>query len=319
MRSSRAGLQIGAPAARRDTLRRVSESTFRQVLARASLRPDIGVAVDFTQPAGEAALAPHDGVAWQVFRNPIALFVGGVTAVILELAEARVRSGVWDHTSFRTDPLSRMERTGLAAMVTVYGARSVAEKMIARVSRMHGNVSGTTPDGVAYRADEPELLDWVQATASFGFLEAYCRFVRPLSLADRDHFYAEGRAAAQLYGATGAPASVAELEKLFATMRPRLEPSPIVFEFLEILHRTPIFPGPLRWIQAMLIRAAVEITPAWVRDILGLDARYGSRRFELAVIRGLGRLGNQIVLASSPPAEACRRVGIPVDRLRRAT
>ena len=160
-------------------MRRVGASAFRQALARASLRPEVGVAVDFTQPAGEPALAPHDGVAWQVFRNPVALFVGGVTAVILELAEPRVRSGIWDHTSFRTDPLSRMERTGLAAMVTVYGARSVAEKMIAGVSRMHARVSGTTPDGVAYRADDPELLDWVHATANFGFLEAYCTFVRP--------------------------------------------------------------------------------------------------------------------------------------------
>ena len=52
---------------------------------------------------------PADSVAWRVFRNPVALFVGGVTAVILELAEPRVRSGVWDHTTFRTDPLAFFE------------------------------------------------------------------------------------------------------------------------------------------------------------------------------------------------------------------
>ncbi len=296
----------------------MSASTFRQALARASMRPETGVAVDFTQPAGEASLAPHDGVAWQVFRNPVSLFVGGVTAVILELAEPRVRSGVWDHTSFRTDPLTRMERTGLAAMVTVYGARSVAEKMIAGVSRMHARVSGTTPDGVSYRADDPELLDWVQATASFGFLEAYCAFVRPLSNAARDRFYAEGAPAARLYGAVGAPASVAELEAQFAAMRPKLERSAIVFEFLEILHRTPIFPGPLRWLQSMLIRASVEITPPWTREILGLDARYGLRRFEGSVIRALGRLGERVVPRTSPPSDACRRLGVPVASLRRA-
>ena len=67
----------------------------------------------------------------------------------------------------------------------------------------------------------------------------------------------------------------------------------------------------------MLIRAAVEITPGWVREILGLDAREGSRRFERGVIRGLGRLGNQIVLPSSPPADACRRLGVPLAQLRR--
>jgi uncharacterized protein (DUF2236 family) len=181
---------------------------------------------------------------------------------------------------------------------------------------MHARVQGTTPAGVAYRADDPELLDWVQATASFGFLEAYCAFVRPLARADRDRFYAEGVPAARLYGAVGAPASVAELERHFAAMRPKLERSEIVFEFLEILHRTAIFPGPLRPLQSMLIRAAVEITPRFAREILGLDARWGLRRFEPAAIRVLGRLGDRVVLRSSPPAEACRRLGVPLSRLR---
>jgi uncharacterized protein (DUF2236 family) len=292
-----------------------AETMLRRTLARFALRPDVGIAYDFALPAGEPALAPADGIAWQVFKNPVALFVGGVTAVILELAEPRVRSGVWDFTTFRTDPLARMERTGLAAMVTVYGARSTAERMIAGVSRMHAKVAGTTPDGVAYRADDPELLDWVQATASFGFLEAYCAFVRRLTAAERDRFYAEGVDAARLYGATGAPTSVAELEALFASMRPKLEPSPIVFEFLAILHATPILPRPLRPLQSLLIRAAVEITPDWARETLGLDARHGLRRFEVGFLRRLGRLSDRWVVPSSPPAEACRRLGLPASHL----
>src|SRR5690606_17697375 len=75
---------------------------------------------DFTRPAGEPALSSPGSVSWTVFGNPVSLFIGGITAVLLELAEPKVRSGVWDHTSFRTDPLKRMRRTGLAAMVTVY-------------------------------------------------------------------------------------------------------------------------------------------------------------------------------------------------------
>jgi uncharacterized protein (DUF2236 family) len=175
-------------------------------------QPEGGPRVDFRQPAGEPALAAPDSVSWRVFKNPISLFVGGVTAVILELAEPRVRTGVWEHSSFRTDPLPRLKRTGLAAMVTVYGARSTAEKMIAGVRRMHDRVTGDTPAGAAYRANDVELLDWVQATASFGFMEAYHAYARPLSAADRDRFYAEAAPAAALYGAVGAPASVAEWE-----------------------------------------------------------------------------------------------------------
>jgi uncharacterized protein (DUF2236 family) len=41
-----------------------------------------------------------------VFKNPLSLFIGGVTAVIMELAEPRVRTGVWEHTTFpcESDP-----------------------------------------------------------------------------------------------------------------------------------------------------------------------------------------------------------------------
>jgi len=274
-------------------------------------------AVDFTLPSGEPALTAADSISWQVFKNPVALFVGGVTAVILELAEPRVRSGVWDHTTFRTDPLGRMERTGLAAMVTVYGARSAAEQMIAGVRAMHGRVRGTTPDGAAYRADDPELLDWVQATASFGFVEAYAALVRPLSDAERDRFYAEGVDAGRLYGATGAPASAAQLAAQFDAMRPKLERSDVVFEFLDIMQRTVIVPRPLRALQSMLVRAGVEITPGWVRDILGLDATHGLAAWEHTLVGWLGAALDRVPIPSSPPVLACRRLGVSARHLYR--
>ena len=40
-------------------------------------------------------------MSWRVFKNPLSLFIGGITAVIMELAEPRVRTGVWEHTTFR--------------------------------------------------------------------------------------------------------------------------------------------------------------------------------------------------------------------------
>ena len=140
--------------------------------ASAVLQAGPGPNIDFSQPQGEPALSSPESVSWRVFKNPLALYVGGVAAVLLELAEPRVRSGVWEHTNFRTDPLGRLRRTGKAAMITVYGPRSAAERMIAGVGRMHARVSGKTPAGEEYRADDPELLTWEQATPSFGFLEA---------------------------------------------------------------------------------------------------------------------------------------------------
>jgi len=285
-------------------LRHWAEATFH-----ALIQPADGPAVDFTQPAGEAALAAPDSIAWQVFRNPVALFIGGVAAVILELAEPRVRAGVWNHTSFRTDPVRRLQRTGLAAMVTVYGARSGAEAMIARVGRAHEAVRGHTEAGLPYRADDPLLLDWVQATACFGFLTAYCRFVRPLPLPAQDRFYAEAMPAARLYGATGAPASSAGMEACFNAMRPRLEPSPVLSEFLTIMQQAPILPLGLRPLQRMMVRGAVAITPGWAQALLGLEDRL--QPWEAWLLRQTGRMADRVLLESSPAVQACHRLGLP--------
>lgn len=270
--------------------------------------------VDFTRPHGEPSLTEADSVSWRVFRNPVSLFIGGITAVLLELAEPRVRSGVWDHTSFRTDPLKRMRRTGLAAMVTVYGARSVAERMISGVRRMHDGVNGITPAGVSYRANDPELLRWVHATAVYGFMEAYHRFVKKLSQAERDRFVAEGAPIALLYGATAPPASEAELQALLETMTPRLERSEIVFQFLDIMRGLRLVPWPFRFITPLMVRAAIGILPSQVREILGLSQRDGLPPGAAGVIRLVGSFVDRLKLPSSPAVQSLARLDLPLSR-----
>lgn len=285
-----------------------------EAMAGALMRAD-GMAVDFCTPPGAPALAAPDSVSWRVFKNPIALFIGGVAAVLLELAEPKVRAGVWDHTSFRTDPVTRLKRTGLAAMVTVYAPRETAEGMIAGVSRRHAKVRGVTDGGAAYAADDPDLLDWVQATASWGFLQGYHRFVAPLSAADRDRFYAEAAPAARLYGALNSPTSEADLERAFAAMAPRLEPSPVIREFLDIIRRAPALPPGLRLLQPLLVRAAVDILPGWARERLDLGPADGLSAWRIPVVKALGRAADRLVLESAPPARACIRMGLPADWL----
>ena len=269
---------------------------------------------DFTRPQGEAALVPADSVSWRLFKNPLAVFIGGVAAVILELAEPRVRSGVWEHSSFRSDPVGRLQRTGRAAMITVYGPRRAAEAMIARVVRLHGKVEGLTPRGEPYRASDPELLSWVQATASFGFAQSHHAYVRPLGAAERQRLYQEALVSAQLYGATAAPQSNDEREALFAAMRARLEPSAILHEFFAILRAAPAFP--VRGLQHVLIRAAVDIVPADLRTQLDI-AGYGLRPGEAALVRSACALADRIVLNVSPAVQSCRRLGLPADYLYR--
>lgn len=275
-----------------------------------------GVSVDFASPPGAPALAAPDSVSWRIFKNPVALFIGGVAAVLLELAEPRVRAGVWDHTSFRTDPVTRLRRTGLAAMVTVYAPRETAEAMIAGINRRHTRVTGTADDGAAYAADDPDLLDWVQATASFGFLQGYHRFAAPLSQTDRDRFYAEAAPAARLYGALNSPMSETDLVRAFDAMGPSLQPSPVIREFLAIIRKAPAFPAGTRMVQPLLVRAAVDILPGWAQERLDLGDQ-GLTPWERPLVRAMGRGADRLALESLPPAQACVRMGLPADWLYR--
>jgi len=267
----------------------------------------------FLQPVGEAAFVPPDSVSWRVFKNPLSVFIGGVAAVIMELAEPRVRTGVWEHTTFRVDPIRRLQRTGFAAMVTIYGPRSKAEAMIARVRRMHERVAGMTPAGRPYRADDPQLLDWVQGTAAYGFLQAYHTYVRPLSAFERDRYYAEGASAASLYGAT-ASTSEAALEMRFEAMADRLERSGILFEFLAIMRSAPILPLPLRPVQPLLVRAAIDLTPHWLQTIVGLT-NHGLNAWEAGVVKQIGAFADRLVLETNPAVQACRRMRLPANYL----
>ena len=58
---------------------------------------------------------------------------------------------------------------------------------------------------------------------------------------------------------------------LFHAMAGRLERSDIVFEFLTIMRSPAILPLLLRPAQDLLVRAGVDLTPNWVRTILGLN------------------------------------------------
>ena len=269
---------------------------------------------DFTRPPGEPALVPPHSVSWQVFKNPVTLFIGGVAAVLLELGEPRVRHGVWDHSGFRGDPVLRLRRTGLAAMVTVYGAQSAARAMIDGVNRMHSRVHGRTDAGTPYRADDPELLDWVQATASWGFLEARAAFAEPLPRGTRDAYYAEAVPAAALYGATGAPRNEAELHTLFRRTSPALEPSPVISEFLGIMRTAPLLPAAARPFQALLVAAAADLLPASLAARIGLPpGRLPT--WQRTLVRAAARAADRLPLAGSPPVQASIRLGLPPDFL----
>ncbi len=275
-----------------------------------------GFRIDFLAPAGDPGLSGPGSVSWRVSANPIALAVGGIAAVILELAEPRIRAGVWDHSTFKTDPIARMERTGLAAMAVTYGPHAAARLTFDRVTRMHQRVGGETPEGLAYEAMQPELLTWVHVTAAWGFLNAYVRHVDPgLSRADQDRYYAEGEVVAHGFGASWTPTSVAEVDTYMADMRPRLAGNATIAEFLAIVRNATPFGAMARPLQRLITTAAVDLLPPDLRQQLGLPGQSAPlTRASVSLLAGLAGFANRFV--DGPPQQACKRMGVSTDCLR---
>jgi len=266
---------------------------------------------DFSKPAGEEAFHAPDSVHWRVFKNSIAMAIGGVAAVLLEFADARIRSGVWDHSVYPVDPIGRSQRTGMAAMLGVYGPQSMARKVIGGGGRMHAKGSGTTPSGEAYTALDPDLLDWVSATAQYGFPTAYDRFVHPLSEAEKHAYWTGGDEVAKLYGVTEIPHSEAEFLVMMERLLPRFEPHQINSDFLEIVSSGKARPEIPKFIHKALARAAVDILPPVVRQKLELGTDWNLSFLERHLVKFVGRMADRKIESEHPAYQAALRLGLP--------
>ena len=89
----------------------------------------------------------------------------------------------------------------------------------------------------------------------------------------------------------------------------------IIFEFLDIMRRAPVLPPPLRPAQRLLVRAAIDLTPAPMRKIIGLDAGPHLSSWEGALIRLAGAAADRVIIDTSPAVQACRRLGLPANYL----
>jgi uncharacterized protein (DUF2236 family) len=266
--------------------------------------------INYLEPAGDPGIFGPASVAWRVLSNPASVFIGGITAVLLELAEPSVRSGVWDHTDFRRDPVGRMRRTGLAAMVITYGCTRDAEAAMSRIRRVHEGITGITPDGQAYRANDPELLTWVHVTAGYGFLNAYLRYVNPrLSRAEQDCYYAESLRVCQYYGIGWAPSSVTEVETYLERMRMRLRYHEILEGFLDLVLNTPVVSAALLPMQRLLVQAAIDLLPSWAREILRLEKGQPMRVAARPLVSAIVTLADRVI-RNGPPQQARQRMGL---------
>ena len=108
---------------------------------------------------------------WRVNREAV-LLGSGPAALLLQLAHPLVAEGVAAHSDFAADPFARLRRTLRTTLAMVFGDGPTAEHAVTELNRVHARVQGPVLDPLAaavtdarhYRALDPELLLWVQAT-----------------------------------------------------------------------------------------------------------------------------------------------------------
>jgi uncharacterized protein (DUF2236 family) len=118
------------------------------------------------------------------------LLVGGQRALVMQLAHPKVAAAVADHSDFPDGALRRLRRTLDLSLATVFGTPDQASAATGRIRAVHERVSGLG-EGGPYRATDPGLLLWVNATLIDTTLVTYERFVRPLSEEERRRYYEE--------------------------------------------------------------------------------------------------------------------------------
>ncbi|HXV94240.1 MAG TPA: oxygenase MpaB family protein, partial [Pseudonocardia sp.] len=173
---------------------------------------------------------------------------------------------------------------------------ATADRAVARVRGIHRRVRGTDPvTGRPYAADDPDLLRWVHVTEVSSFSHA----VRRLGLIDaeeEDRFLAEQVRAGELLGATGLPASRAEVEDYFAAVRPELVASPVARRAalrlaVPPMPRTVALLTPARPAWTAVVAVAVGLLPAWARRLYGIPRVPGTDALtDAATTAGLAAL-----------------------------
>jgi uncharacterized protein (DUF2236 family) len=199
------------------------------------------------------------------------MYVGGLRALLLQSLHPLAMAAVAGHSGFRGDPWGRLARTSTFLAETTFATAQDAERAVAVVRAVHARVAGTTPDGRAYRADDPHLLRWVHVAEADSFLRAYERYgSQPLSPQRADEYVAQLGTVARRLGARRVPRTRAGLDAALAEYRPELEATPAARDVARFLLLEPPVPLVARVPYAALAGAAVALLPPDARRMLRL-------------------------------------------------
>jgi uncharacterized protein (DUF2236 family) len=246
-----------------------------------------------------------EGRPIRTVQGDSAMFVGGITALLLQSLHPLAMAAVAGHSGYRGDPWGRLQRTSYFLAVTTFGRDVDAEAAIDRVRSIHQRVTGTAPDGRRYAAADPHLLTWVHIAEADSFLRAYLRFgARPLTQAERDGYVADIALIGAKLGVPDPPRTEAELARRISAYRRELAGTAQAREAARFLLLNPPLPVIARPPYGMLAGAAVSLLPGWARRHLLLPRLPVA---EAAIVRPAGHaMVHAIRWATSAPRPAAR-------------
>ncbi len=262
-------------------------------------------------PADEGFFGPGS-VAWRVSTD-LSSPVAGLRALHLQALHPLAMAGVDQHSDWRQDPVGRLAATSAYLATVTFGDRGSAERVAARVRRIHEHVRGVdTVTGQPYAAGDPALLLWVHATFVDSGIVAAALFGTPLTAQDADRYVAETVTEAELVGVPRdlVPASTAALGTYIESVRPELRCTPAARESMDYLLNPPGLDEDMAEIWQDVRDAAVAALPGWARQMYG----YGqpppltdARRTEIH--QALGVL-DTVFLAEPGVLEARQRIAL---------
>ncbi len=194
------------------------------------------------------------------------MFVGGLRALLLQSLHPLAMAGVADHSDYRGDPWGRLQRTSTFLAVTTFGPAVDAQRAVDRVRGIHQRVRGVAPDGTAYHAADPHLLEWVHIAEVDSFLRAYQLYgTAPLDQSGRDGYVADTARVASALGVPDPPRTERELSERIEAFRPELRGTAAAREAARFLLLTPPLPIAARAPYALVAATSVAMLPSWAR------------------------------------------------------
>jgi uncharacterized protein (DUF2236 family) len=223
---------------------------------------------------GDPGLCGGPGsMSWEINGDFPSIAIGGTGAILMELLHPSVMEGVATQSSYRTDPLRRARNTLGYVLRTTFGSTKAATGVIEAVKHVHSRINGTRPDGVPYRALDPELIAWVHTSIPVAIMNAYHRYNRPLSIEEKNRYLKEQAVVGRMGGADWVPETVTELEDYFEKMRPLMAFTDKTLDFVDFaLGRVDAVPVPTRAElvdRRLSLEGSMMLMPEWARRLTG--------------------------------------------------